>query len=226
MQIFHHSTNTLAKLSIFGGLFILVAAVWVVAEINRSSYNTGQYIERQQPVQFSHKHHVGDDGIDCRYCHTSVEVSSNAGMPPTKTCMNCHSQIWSESPYLEIVRTSYKEGKPIEWTRVHDLPDYVYFNHGIHVAKGVGCSSCHGRVDEMAAVYQASSLQMEWCLQCHREPERFLRDKKEIYNTAYNAPNFLSENKTEAQLAIGRQKKDEYNVRSSAVLTSCSTCHR
>ncbi len=225
-QVFHHSTNTLAKLSIFGGIFVLLAVVWAVAEINRSSYNTGEYVERQQPVQFSHKHHTGDDGIDCRYCHTSVEISSSAGMPATKTCMNCHTQIWSDSPYLEIVRTSWKEGKPIEWTKVHDLPDYVYFNHSIHVAKGVGCSSCHGRMDEMPAVYQAASLQMEWCLSCHREPERFLRPKSEIYNHARNAPNHLSENTTEQQLAEGRRLKAEYRVKNSQVLTSCSTCHR
>ncbi|MDQ3650482.1 MAG: cytochrome c family protein [Acidobacteriota bacterium] len=225
-QVFHHSTNTLAKLSIFGGIFVLLAVVWAVAEINRSSYNTGEYVERQQPVQFSHKHHTGDDGIDCRYCHTSVEISSSAGMPATKTCMNCHTQIWSDSPYLEIVRTSWKEGKPIEWTKVHDLPDYVYFNHSIHVAKGVGCSSCHGRMDEMPVVYQAASLQMEWCLSCHREPERFLRPKSEIYNHARNAPNHLSENTTEQQLAEGRRLKAEYRVKNSQVLTSCSTCHR
>jgi hypothetical protein len=226
MQIFHHSTNTIAKVSIFGGLFIVAASLWVLAEVNRSSYNTGQYIERQQPVQFSHKHHVGDDGIDCRYCHTSVETSNSAGMPSTKTCMNCHSQIWSESPYLEIVRRSFRENKPIEWARVHDLPDFVYFNHSIHVAKGVGCASCHGRVDEMPAVFQAASLQMEWCLACHREPERFLRPREKVFEMDYNAPNALAENKTEPQLAVGHQKKTEYKVRSAAVLTSCSTCHR
>ena len=226
MQIFHHSTNTIAKVSIFGGLFIVAASLWVLAEVNRSSYNTGQYIERQQPVQFSHKHHVGDDGIDCRYCHTSVETSNSAGMPSTKTCMNCHSQIWSESPYLEIVRRSFRENKPIEWARVHDLPDYVYFNHSIHVKKGVGCASCHGRVDEMPAVFQAASLQMEWCLECHRQPERFLRDRKEVFNMEYNKPNALAENKTGPQLAVGHEKKAEYKVRSAAVLTSCSTCHR
>jgi hypothetical protein len=226
MQIFHHSTNTIAKLSIFGGLFVVAASLWVLAEINRSSYNTGQFIERQQPVQFSHKHHVGDDGIDCRYCHTSVESSNSAGMPPTKTCMNCHSQIWAESPYLEIVRASYKENKPIEWTRVHDLPDFVYFNHSIHVSKGVGCASCHGRVDQMPAVYQAASLQMEWCLACHREPERYLRDRDDVFKMDYNGENFLAENKTPEQLAVGRAKKAEYRVRNARVLTSCSTCHR
>ncbi|MGH9902087.1 MAG: cytochrome c3 family protein [Pyrinomonadaceae bacterium] len=221
MQIFHHSTNTLAKLSIFGGIFILVAAVWVVAEINRSSYNTGQYIERQQPVQFSHKHHVGDDGIDCRYCHTSVEVSSSAGLPSTKTCMNCHSQIWNQSPYLEIVRQSWRDNKPIEWTRVHDLPDYAYFNHSIHVAKGVGCNTCHGPVHEMPAVYQAKSLQMEWCLECHREPERFLRPKDQVFNL-----DWPEENVSEEQLRRGRQLKADLKVRSADIITSCSTCHR
>jgi hypothetical protein len=220
-QIFHHSTNTLAKLSIFGAIFILLAAMWVLAEINRSSYNTGQYIEREQPVQFSHKHHVGDDGIDCRYCHTSVETSSSAGIPPTQTCMNCHSQIWADSPYLEPIRESYKSGKPIEWTRVHDLPDYVYFNHSIHVAKGVGCSSCHGQVDEMPLVYQASSLQMEWCLACHREPEKFIRPKSEVFNMKWPA-----ENKTQEELAKGLELKEQYHVLDERTMTSCSTCHR
>ncbi len=242
MQIFHHSTNTLAKLSIFGGLFILGFAVWVLAEVNRSSYNTGAFIERQQPVQFSHKHHTGDDGISCVYCHTSVEVSNSAGIPPTQTCMNCHTQIWSESPYLELVRTSYRENRPIEWTRVHDLPDYVYFNHSIHVAKGFGCASCHGRVDNMPAVYQAASLQMEWCLECHRAPERFIRPKSEIYNMAWNieattevdrqdgvAPdpnNSLGENKSAERLRKARLLLKEYRVRDVGTITSCSTCHR
>jgi Cytochrome c7 and related cytochrome c/Class III cytochrome C family len=220
-QIFHRSTNTLAKLSIFGGLFILAFAAWALAEINRSSWNTGAFVEREQPVQFSHKHHVGDDGIDCRYCHTSVETSASAGIPPTKTCMNCHAQIWSDSPYLEIVRESWRTNKPIEWTRVHDLPDYVYFNHSIHINKGVGCSTCHGRVDQMPIVYQYASLQMEWCLACHREPERYLRDRKDIFNMAWRP-----ENKTKDEIAYGLQKKQEYNVRDKSVLQSCSTCHR
>jgi hypothetical protein len=220
-QIFHRSTNTLAKLSIFGGLFILAFAAWAVAEINRSSWNTGAFVEREQPVQFSHKHHSGDDGIDCRYCHTAVESSSSAGLPPTKTCMNCHSQIWNDSPYLEIVRQSWRDNKPIEWTRVHDLPDYVYFNHSIHVAKGVGCNTCHGPVNDMALVYQAKSLQMEWCLECHREPERFLRPKSEVYNM-----NWPEENTTAEQLARGRELKEQYSVRHKAIMQSCSTCHR
>ena len=220
-QIFHHSTNFLARLSIFGAVFILVAAVWVLAEINRSSWNTGQWTERQQPVQFSHKHHSGDDGIDCRYCHTSVETSSNAGMPSTQTCMNCHSQIWADSPDLEPVRESWRTGKPIEWTRVHDLPDYAYFNHSIHVNKGVGCSTCHGKVDEMPIMYQASSLQMEWCLECHRSPERFVRPKEQIFNMDWPA-----ENTTREELARGRELVRANHVRGPLSLTSCSTCHR
>ncbi|PYT03544.1 MAG: cytochrome C [Acidobacteria bacterium] len=238
MQVFHRSTNTIAKVSIFGGLFIIAASLWVLAEINRSSYNTGQYIEREQPVQFSHKHHVGDDGIDCRYCHTSVETSNTAGLPPTKTCMNCHSQIWSESPYLEIVRASYKENKPIEWTRVHDLPDFVYFNHSIHANKGIGCASCHGRVDQMPMVYQAASLQMEWCLACHRQPERYLRPKDKITDMAWNIEadpaddvsadpfNLLAENRAPKRIEKALELKREYRIRNARVLTSCSTCHR
>ena len=220
-QIFHHSTNFLAKLSIFGTIFILLAAMWVLAEINRSSYNTGQFIERQQPVQFSHKHHSGDDGIDCRYCHTSVEVAASAGMPSTQTCMSCHTQIWADSPYLEPVRESWRTGRPIEWTRVHDLPDYAYFNHSIHVAKGVGCSTCHGRIDEMPAVYQAASLQMEWCLACHRNPEKFVRPKEEVFNMEWR-----QENRTKEEIARGGELVKSYHIQDAYTLTSCSTCHR
>jgi hypothetical protein len=238
MQIFHRSTNTIAKVSIFGGVFLVAASLWVLAEINRSSYNTGQFIERQQPVQFSHKHHVGDDGIDCRYCHTSVETSNTAGIPPTKTCMNCHSQIWSESPYLEIVRKSYRENKPIEWTRVHDLPDFVYFNHSIHINKGIGCASCHGRIDQMPAVYQAASLQMEWCLACHREPERYIRPKDKVTDMGWNIEadekdgvtaddgNILAENRSPIRKQKALDLKRDYHIREARILTSCSTCHR
>ncbi len=220
-QIFHHSTNALAKLTIYGAVFIMVAALWVTAELNRSSWNTGQWVERQQPVQFSHKHHVGDDGLDCRYCHTSVEVAASAGLPPTSTCMNCHKQIWADSPYLEPVRASFRDGKPIEWIRVHDLPDYAYFNHSIHVNKGVGCSTCHGRVDQMPIAYQASTLQMEWCLGCHRKPEKFVRPQKEIFNMEWPP-----ENKTKTEIDNGSLLVAKYHIQPPKVLTSCSTCHR
>lgn len=194
-------------------------AFYVYTQLARSSYITGQYVERQQPVQFSHKHHVGDDGIDCRYCHTTVETTASAGMPPTQTCMNCHNQLWADSPYLEPVRASYRDNKPIEWTRVHDLPEYVYFNHSIHVNKGVGCASCHGDIANMPAVYQANTLQMEWCLSCHRDPAPNIRPKAEIFNTAWNKGDITPEQKNEVDEKIK-------GLRSKEMLTSCSTCHR
>ena len=163
-QIFPRSTNALSKLSIGGGLLLAVVALLTIGAIDRSSYNTGVGVEVQQPVQFSHKHHSGDDGIDCRYCHAAAEYSSNAGIPPTKTCMNCHTQIWADSPYLEPVRESWRTKQPIKWNYVHDLPDYVYFNHSAHVNNGVGCSTCHGKVDNMGLVYKVSSMKMQWCL--------------------------------------------------------------
>ncbi|HXG63625.1 MAG TPA: cytochrome c3 family protein [Blastocatellia bacterium] len=217
-QIFHPSTNTISKLSIFGAVFIVGGLLWAVLELNRSSWVTGAEVNRPQPVQFSHAHHAGGLGIDCRYCHTTAEVSSFAGIPPTKTCMNCHSQIWADSPYLAIVRESWKNNEPIEWTRVHDLPDFVYFNHSIHVAKGVGCATCHGRVDQMPLMRQVASLQMEWCLECHRNPAKFVRPKEEIYNMDWEPP--------ADQEAKGQELVKEYGIRGANVLTSCSICHR
>ena len=217
-QLFHRSANNIAKISLIVAVLLAGVAFFVYTQLARSSYLTNRYLERQQPVQFSHKHHVGDDGIDCRYCHTSVETSYSAGIPPTQTCMNCHSQLWSDSPYLEPVRASFRENKPIQWERVHDLPEFVYFNHSIHVAKGVGCSTCHGDVANMPAVYQENTLQMEWCLSCHREPEKFLRPLSEITNTKWDV-NELSDDE---RLKL----KEDYRIRSREMMTSCSTCHR
>ncbi len=217
-QIFHHSANNVAKITIAVAIVLAGVAGLVFTQVARSSYLTGRYIEKQQPVQFSHKHHVGDDGIDCRYCHTAVETSSSAGMPPTQTCMNCHTQIWSDSPYLEPVRASYRDNKPIQWEKVHDLPEYVYFNHSIHIAKGVGCSTCHGQIDNMPAVYQENTLQMEWCLSCHREPEKFIRPKSEIYNMNWSDGDITDKERL--------QLKADYKIRSKEMMTSCSTCHR
>jgi hypothetical protein len=214
-QIFHHSTNTLSKLSIFGALFLAAGTLWLILEINRSPYVTQAGLAREQPVPFSHAHHVAGIGIDCRYCHTSVETSATAGIPPTKTCMNCHSQIWSDSPTLEPVRESFRTEKSIEWVKVNDLPDFVYFNHSAHVNQGVGCTTCHGRVDRMPLMWQEASLTMEWCLDCHRGPERYLRPRAEVWNAAYEAP--------DDQLALGRSLVKEYGIHTR---TSCSTCHR
>ncbi len=217
-QLFHRGANNVAKASIVIAILLGGVAFFVYTQIARSSYLTNQFLERQQPVQFSHKHHSGDDGIDCRYCHTSVETSPSAGIPPTQTCMNCHNELWKDSPYLEPVRASYRENKPIEWERVHDLPEYAYFNHSIHIAKGVGCSTCHGQIDNMPAVYQANSLQMEWCLSCHRNPEAYIRPKSEIYNQEWNGSDLTPEQR--------RVLWVDYKIRSTELLTSCSTCHR
>lgn len=214
-QLFHPSTNTISKLSIFGALFAVVGLLFAGAAIYRSAYVTGAYVAREQPVPFSHKHHVNGLGIDCRHCHTTVEVSAFAGIPPTKTCMTCHVQVWSDSPMLEPVRASFRADRSLEWTRVHDLPDFAYFNHGIHVNKGVGCSTCHGQVDLMPLTWQVASLQMEWCLDCHRAPEKYLRPRDQIFNMAWQPP--------PDQLEQGKRLMEEYQVRNA---TSCSNCHR
>jgi len=214
-QIFHRSTNTVSKVSIFGALFAVAFGLWVTLEVNRSPYVTRAREARAQPVPFSHAHHVGGIGIDCRYCHTAVDKAAVAGIPPTKTCMNCHAQIWNQSPTLEPVRASFRTDTSIEWTRVHDLPDFVYFNHSAHVNKGIGCSTCHGRVDRMPLTWQEKSLQMEWCLECHRQPEKFVRPKSEVYNIAYEPP--------ANQIALGGELVKQYKIKAR---TSCSTCHR
>jgi hypothetical protein len=217
-QVFHRSANAIAKMSVIGAVSLLAAAAGAAVTLDHSNYNTGANQEKAQPVQFSHRHHRSDDGIDCRYCHTSVETSANAGLPPTQTCMNCHTQIWADSPYLEPVRGSWRENRSIPWVKVHDLPDFVYFNHSAHVNKGVGCSTCHGDVGGMAVLYQVAPLKMGWCLECHRAPENHLRPRDQIYNTRWEPP----PNQREAGLKLKR----EYKVFGPDVLTSCSTCHR
>src|SRR5690348_10541286 len=192
-QIFHRSTNTLSRATIYGAVFVVAALFWAAAEIQRSPYVTYAGVRRPQPVPFSHQHHVAGLGIDCRYCHTSVEDSSFAGIPPTKTCMNCHSQIFSNSPFLEPIRQSFRSGTSIRWTRVHDLPDFVYFNHSIHIHKGIGCTTCHGQVDRMPLMWQEQSLQMEWCLECHRDPGRFVRPREAVFSVAYVPPSNQTE---------------------------------
>ena len=217
-QIFHRSTNFIARFSLFSGIFLAGLALTAVLGLARSPYFTRQNVVRTQPVQFSHKHHAGDDGIDCRYCHTSVETSATAGIPPTKTCMSCHSVLFNNVGYLEPIRESYRTDTSIQWVKVHRLADYVYFNHSIHVSKGVGCSTCHGSVDQMPLMFQANSLLMEWCLNCHRNTEMALRPLDKVYDMSWKpAPN---------QAEIGKELQEERNIRSTIELTSCSTCHR
>ncbi len=216
-QIFPPVTNTLARASIFGGVFILAGLLWVFSTVDRSSYVTQVGVVREQPVPFSHRRHVAQLGLDCRFCHTSVEDSAFAGIPPTKTCMTCHSQIWLQSEMLEPVRASYRTDRSIEWTRVHDLPDYAYFNHSIHVKKGVGCETCHGRVDQMPLMWQEETLHMEWCLNCHRHPEKYLRPRDEVFTFGYEA---------EDQTTLGALLVEEHDVAAATTLTNCSMCHR
>jgi len=217
-QIFHHSSNTFARITMFGAVFILGFIAWAFGSLDRSTYMTRATNPREQPVPFSHAHHVGGLGLDCRYCHTTVETSHFANIPPTKTCMNCHSQIWLTSPTLEPVRASYRTGQSIRWTRVHDLPDFVYFNHSIHVNKGVGCETCHGRVDRMPLMWQENSLRMEWCLECHRNPENYVRPREFVTAMGYQPAG--------EQAEIGRRLVHDYQIQSPQTLTSCNTCHR
>src|SRR5215475_13266947 len=177
-QIFNRSANTLARASLLGIVLLLSGVGAALMQLQRSPYVTNQHIAPDQPVPFSHQHHVQGLGLDCRYCHTSVEESSFAGIPPTKTCMNCHAQIWTNAALLEPVRESFRSGKSIEWTRVNAVPDYVYFDHSIHINKGVGCKSCHGPVDKVPLMLAENTLQMEFCLDCHRAPENELRPRE------------------------------------------------
>jgi hypothetical protein len=217
-QLFHRYSNIYSRLSILALLVVVGTLGGVIALLNWSGYNTGQSVVVQQPIQFSHAHHVGGMGIDCRYCHTSVEESAFANIPPTKTCMNCHSQIWSNAPILEPVRASFRDNTPLQWTRVHDLPDFVYFNHSIHVKQGVGCATCHGPVDRMPLMYQEATLMMSWCLDCHRNPAKYVRPRDQVYNMAWEPPADDPE--------LGQRLVKEYRISSVDQLTNCSTCHR
>jgi hypothetical protein len=214
-QIFHPSTNTISKVSIFGAVFVVAGALWLMGAVNRSPYVTQVQVAQDQPVPFSHRHHVGGMGIDCRYCHTSVEESAFAGMPSTKVCMTCHSQVWADSPALEPVRESFRTNRSIGWTRVHDLPDFAYFDHSIHVAKGIGCATCHGQVDDMPLMWRENTLNMEWCLGCHREPELHVRPRDRVFDMAY-VPE-------EPQSELGPRLVELHDVQSR---THCSVCHR
>jgi hypothetical protein len=230
-QIFHRSTNTISRATIFGAVFIVAFLFWAAAQVQRSPYVTYAGVVRPQPAPFSHQHHVAGLGIDCRYCHTSVENSRFAGIPPTKTCMNCHAQIWTKAPLLEPVRESFRTDKSLVWTRVNDLPDFVYFDHSIHISKGVGCDTCHGPVDRMPMMYNYASLLMEWCLACHRAPEKNLRPRDQVFNMRYqqpasDSPVLLDGHTFMDQNSLGLYLVKKYKLRTPADITSCNTCHR
>ncbi len=251
-QVFHKSANAVARISFIAFPVMFAITGVSLAVFYRSSYATGVNEILEQPIPFSHLHHVGQLGIDCRYCHTTVETSSFANIPPTKTCMNCHQQMWVGADLLGPVRESYAKNEPIHWKKVHNLPEYAYFNHSIHVSKGVGCYSCHGQVDQMPLMFQSKSLLMEWCLKCHRNPENNLRPKEEITSMTWT-PNDLLDSSTKElntnselskefkewceknkivikesvpQKDLGLFLKEKYHVRDAITLTSCSNCHR
>lgn len=229
-RVFPRFANQLSRVIVFGFVFLLVALVLLSYLIMRSPLNTGVLVGRAQPVPFSHERHVRSLAIDCRYCHTSVETSSFAGLPPTETCMQCHSQVGTNQTILEPVRESFEAGRPLVWTRVSRLPDFVWFDHSIHLHKGVGCVTCHGRVDDMVpleemfphdrqikVIWQAEPLTMAWCLECHRHPERFVRPRDQVFNMQWQPPG--------EQEALGRELVSEYRIKGARVLTSCSVCH-
>lgn len=214
-QVFHRSANLAARASIFGSGFLAAGVLAYLAVVARSPLETGVNQPVPQPVEFSHRHHVGDEGFDCRYCHSSSMESSFAGMPTSDTCLHCHSVIWAQSPKLSLVRQSVAEGVPIAWNRVYDLPDFTYFSHRAHVTQGFGCETCHGRVDQMAEIWKAESLLMTWCLDCHRHPEQYVRPREAVYTMGY-VP-------AEDQAVLGPRLVAEYGIEQR---TDCTSCHR
>jgi hypothetical protein len=217
-QVFHPSMNVVSRASI-AAVAIAVPILGILGWGISQSYGNEMHTPREQPIPFSHKHHVGDDGIDCRYCHSTVDKGASAGMPSTYTCMTCHSQIWSESPELEKLREAFRLGQAIKWQRVHDLPDFAYFNHSIHVKKGVSCVSCHGRVDEMPLVWKEKTMNMAFCIDCHKDPKPHLRPREFVTDLAWKP-------KPEDAAKMGGELFDKYHVMGRQQMTNCSTCHR
>jgi hypothetical protein len=216
-QIFHRRSNTIARVSILGSVLLVCFLGWTLYAVYWSPYTTLVQVPLSQPVPFSHKHHYAGLGIDCRYCHTSVEKSSFAGVPPTETCMTCHSQLYTEAPILAPVRQSLATDTPLKWKRVNYVPDFVFFNHGIHVNGGIGCSECHGQVDLMPLSWKSKTLYMKFCLDCHSDPARFIRPRKEVFNLEWQPPR--------DQYAQGQKLVKDYHVNTTQ-LTDCSMCHR
>ncbi len=218
-QTFPPIANVISKASILGSVGILALALWIWAALLRSPYVTRAGVVLDQPVPFSHRHHVNELGIECRYCHAFAEVSPYAGMPTLTTCMTCHSQIHVDSPMLAPVRDGFRDEVPIAWQRVNDLPDFVYFDHSIHVQKGVGCETCHGPVHLMPLTWRHSTLHMEWCLECHREPEQFIRARELVFEQGWDERRREYDN--------GRQLVERYAIESAGGrLTDCTICHR
>jgi hypothetical protein len=217
MQLFRPSANVIVRAILITGALFPFAAIGVTYGIMNSAYVTGQNVIRAQPIPFSHKHHYAELGIHCLYCHAGVEKSPFAGLPATQICMSCHSQVWTNAAMLAPVRESLAANRPIRWNRVHVLPAYVYFDHSVHVAKGVGCGTCHGRVDQMALTSQAAPLTMGWCVDCHSNPAPNLRPQDQIFNMAWEPP----PDQDRAGNELLKANRIDPNR-----LIECSTCHR
>ena len=217
-QLFSPGADAIFRLCLLTGVATLAGAPVVIAGIVRSDYVTGVGVAPTQPVPFSHKHHSGELGIDCRYCHTTVDKVASAGIPPTHTCMTCHSQIWTGSGMLKPVRDSYANNQPLEWVRLNKLPGYVYYNHSVHVTKGIGCSTCHGKVTDMQMTYRANAFEMSFCLDCHRQPEKYVRTPDQVWNMDWSPP--------PDQASLGPELVAKYHIRGGDRLTECGICHR
>ena len=217
-QLFAPGADAIYRLVLLGGVGAVVVAALLLIGFAHSDYAGAVGIAPAQPVPFSHKHHSGELGLDCRNCHQTVERLATAGLPPTHTCMTCHSQIWTGSSMLSPVRESLAKNIPLQWARVNHLPSYVYFNHSIHIAKGVGCSSCHGAINTMQLTYPANSFRMEFCLSCHRAPQNFVRPAAEVWNQGWIAP--------ADQAVVGAALVRQYHIAGPARLSDCSICHR
>ncbi|GJE10294.1 hypothetical protein FOHLNKBM_1327 [Methylobacterium longum] len=217
-QLFTPGADALYRLALMTGVACLVGLPVLAAGIVRSNYVTGVGIAPAQPLPFSHKHHSGELGIQCRYCHTTVDREATAGIPPTHTCMTCHSQIWTGSEMLKPVRDSYAQDKPLEWVRLNKLPQYVYYNHSVHVTKGIGCSTCHGDVTSMQMTYRANAFEMQFCLDCHRAPEKYVRTPDQVWNMTWKPP--------ADQATLGPKLVAQYHIRGGERLTECGICHR
>ena len=222
-NIFPRSSNwipfkIILCLMVLGGAVSMGMAYYFTPKYTRVGY------QPVQPISFPHSVHVDQLGMDCRYCHSFVEVASHSNLPTTQVCMNCHSQVQKENPKLKPMWDSWATGKPIEWVQIHKTPDYVYYNHAVHVNRGVSCVSCHGKVNEMPVVYHAEPHSMDWCLNCHREPEKFLRPNEHVTNLNWEPPTLEGESKEEAQLRIGTMLKDKWHV--NPPVANCAGCHR
>ncbi|GJD46759.1 hypothetical protein AFCDBAGC_4643 [Methylobacterium cerastii] len=217
-QLFSPGADAIYRLALLTGVACLAGIPIVAAGIVRSDYVTGVGIAPAQPVPFSHKHHSGELGVDCRYCHTTVETQATAGIPPTHTCMTCHSQIWTGSDMLKPVRDSFARDEPLQWVRLNKLPSYVYYNHSVHVTKGIGCSTCHGDVTSMQMTYRANAFEMQFCLDCHRDPAKYVRPQDQVWNMTWKPP--------ANQATLGPELVAKNHIQGGERLTECAICHR